>query len=342
MRAFAWLRARPRAVASAAVLSAGAVVITTMAFVYEGFPTTEVDLQRRRRLGDEAVEPARRPLQPRVAGARRRSSHLERRVRHPAVRRRRRHGRLRRQRRSPRSIPAMVSLTDSANVPAGAKVVLGGRDRSPILDPRQGLALGRARSGPRRASTSRAPSPTAEIGADGDVTVGVDGTVYARLDQDRRDRHDPRRRRGRARRRRRGPASSGIDKGADVSITAVGDVAGRPRRRERHGAQHPRSAHRGGRRCATPSLQQPSAETDAVILASPDRPGARAVRRLESRCEVSAKARGRPGRAGVPQGLRLRRVVGLGDVRARLRRRRRRPHDASRAARMRMPSCASG
>src|SRR6478735_11825506 len=44
MRAFAWLRSRPRAVASAAVLSAGAVAITTLAFVYEGFPTTEVDL----------------------------------------------------------------------------------------------------------------------------------------------------------------------------------------------------------------------------------------------------------------------------------------------------------
>ena len=44
MRAFAWLRSRPRAVASAAVLSAVAVAITTMAFVYDGFPTTEVDL----------------------------------------------------------------------------------------------------------------------------------------------------------------------------------------------------------------------------------------------------------------------------------------------------------
>ena len=44
MKSFAWLRARPRAVASTGVLTAAAVAITTMAFVYEGNPTTEVDL----------------------------------------------------------------------------------------------------------------------------------------------------------------------------------------------------------------------------------------------------------------------------------------------------------
>ncbi|WP_194397206.1 Ig-like domain-containing protein [Microbacterium atlanticum] len=44
MRSFAWLRARPRAFASAGAVTAAAVTLTTLAFVYQGVPTTEVDL----------------------------------------------------------------------------------------------------------------------------------------------------------------------------------------------------------------------------------------------------------------------------------------------------------
>ena len=44
MSSFTWLRARPRALASAGAVTAAAVTITTLAFVYEGLPTTEVDL----------------------------------------------------------------------------------------------------------------------------------------------------------------------------------------------------------------------------------------------------------------------------------------------------------
>ncbi|MCR2802046.1 Ig-like domain-containing protein [Microbacterium sp. zg-Y818] len=44
MRSFAWLRARPRTLASASVITVSAVAITTMAFLYEGFPTTDVEL----------------------------------------------------------------------------------------------------------------------------------------------------------------------------------------------------------------------------------------------------------------------------------------------------------
>ena len=44
MSSFAWLRARPRAFASAGAVTAAAVTITTLAFVYQGVPTTEVDL----------------------------------------------------------------------------------------------------------------------------------------------------------------------------------------------------------------------------------------------------------------------------------------------------------
>ena len=44
MKSFAWLRAHRRALSSASVVTVSAIAITTMAFVYEGFPTTEVDL----------------------------------------------------------------------------------------------------------------------------------------------------------------------------------------------------------------------------------------------------------------------------------------------------------
>lgn len=44
MKSFAWIRARRKALAGASVVTASAVVITTLAFVYEGLPTTEVDL----------------------------------------------------------------------------------------------------------------------------------------------------------------------------------------------------------------------------------------------------------------------------------------------------------
>ena len=44
MRSFAWLRARPRTLASASVVTISAIAITTMAFLYEGFPTTDVEL----------------------------------------------------------------------------------------------------------------------------------------------------------------------------------------------------------------------------------------------------------------------------------------------------------
>ena len=44
MKSFAWLRARPRTLASAGVVTASALTITLLAVGYEGFPTTEVDL----------------------------------------------------------------------------------------------------------------------------------------------------------------------------------------------------------------------------------------------------------------------------------------------------------
>src|SRR5690554_3588913 len=44
MKALSWLRAKPKTVASVASVSIAAVAITTLAFAYEGNPTTKVDL----------------------------------------------------------------------------------------------------------------------------------------------------------------------------------------------------------------------------------------------------------------------------------------------------------
>ena len=44
MRSFTWLRARPRTLASIGVVSAAAVTLGILAFTYEGKPTTEVDM----------------------------------------------------------------------------------------------------------------------------------------------------------------------------------------------------------------------------------------------------------------------------------------------------------
>jgi hypothetical protein len=44
MKAMSWLRARPRALASGAIVGIAAIGITTMAVAYEGNPTTELDL----------------------------------------------------------------------------------------------------------------------------------------------------------------------------------------------------------------------------------------------------------------------------------------------------------
>jgi len=44
MKAFTWMRARPKTLASAAGVTAGVIAITTLALSYQGYPTTKVDL----------------------------------------------------------------------------------------------------------------------------------------------------------------------------------------------------------------------------------------------------------------------------------------------------------
>ena len=194
MRAFAWLRSRPRAVASAAVLSAVAVAITTMAFVYDGFPTTEVDLHD----GGVWVTKQSSLL---IGHFNHESQVLDGGLRTASD-----------------EYDILQSGDDVVMVDSAGSVGHGDRPRrwSRSPTPRTCRPARRSCSAERlsrssiprrapcgscprrgsRASTSQATEPTAEIGADGDVTVGVDGTVYAVSTETSEVDHDSRRRRG--------------------------------------------------------------------------------------------------------------------------------------------------
>ncbi|GAA1978490.1 Ig-like domain-containing protein [Microbacterium pumilum] len=265
MRAFAWLRARPRAVASAAALSAGAVVITTLAFVYEGFPTTEVDLNDGgvwvTKQSSLLVGHFNHESQVLDGGLRTSSDEYDILQSGDEV------VMVDPEAASVTTIdPAMVSLTDSANVPAGAKVVLGGATLA-ILEPAKG-SLWVVPAAGLAGFDVEGTEPTAEIGADGDVTAGVDGTVYAVSTKTAEVITVPVDAEGEP-----GEASRsglpGIDESSDVTITAVGDIpvvfdsaSGT--------VLSARGLHTEAAAAADAVLQQPSAETDAVILASAD------------------------------------------------------------------------
>ncbi len=176
MKTFAWLRARPRALASAGFVTATAVAVTTMAVLYQGNPTTEVDLNdggvwvtkqssllvghfnHESQLLDGGLRTTSDDYDILQAG----STVL---LVDPTAS-------------SVSTIdPAMVVTTDAANVPGGAKVVLG-RTTVAILDPAKGslwVVPAQGLSGFQVAGNK----PTATIGPGGDVTVGDDGTVYA-------------------------------------------------------------------------------------------------------------------------------------------------------------------
>ncbi|MDE0545143.1 Ig-like domain-containing protein [Microbacterium sp. C7(2022)] len=221
MTAFAWMRARPRAVASASVLSASAVVITSLAFAYEGLPTTEVDLH------DGGVWVTKQSSllighfnhQSQVLDGGLRTSADEYDILQSgddvimvdqaasAI---------------TTIDPAMVTLTDSSNVPAGAKVALGGPTIA-VLDSASG-ALWVAPVDSVGALEVAGEEPTVELGPDSDVTVGLDGTVYAVSPENAEIITVPVDAEGEAEE----PSRAGIEELADsdtLTITAVGDTA---------------------------------------------------------------------------------------------------------------------
>ncbi|MDN3497375.1 Ig-like domain-containing protein [Planococcus sp. APC 4015] len=169
------MRARPKALASAAGVTVGVVALTTMAFTYEGFPTTKVDLND----GGVWITKTSSLM---VGHFNHESTVLD--------------GGLRTTGESFDILqdatnvlvvdtgastvtavdPARVSLGDSAGIPGAAKVALGAKTAA-ILDqssgtlwvvPVQGIAQ----------FEIEAADPVADLGENADVAVAEDGTVF--------------------------------------------------------------------------------------------------------------------------------------------------------------------
>ncbi|MFB8387063.1 Ig-like domain-containing protein [Microbacterium sp. NPDC055910] len=175
MKSVAWLRARPRAFASAGVVTASAVALTTMAFVYQGFPTTEVDLHDGgvwvTKQSSLLVGHINHESQVLDGGLRTTTSDYD-------------------VLQSGDTVflvndtdatlttidPAMVVLADSAPLPAGAQTALGGPTVS-ILDPASGDLWVVPAKGVG-AFKVQGTDPTVSLGKGAASTVGVDGTVY--------------------------------------------------------------------------------------------------------------------------------------------------------------------
>lgn len=263
MRSFTWLRRRRRTLASVGVVTVSVLAVTTMAVAYQGFPTTEVDLH------DGGVWITKKSSvlvghfnhESRVLDGGLRAASDEYDILQDgstvlvldgtestvtAV------------------DPAMVMLTDAADVPAGAKVALGGPTMA-VLDSESG-ALWVARSEAAAAFTVEGTDPVAELGAGADVAVGRDGTVYGVSPESREivtvpitaegETGDPARR-----------GLDGVDEGADLSITVVGTTAAVL------DADTGVVQTTGGLRTEIPDadaavLQQPAAAGDALVLST--------------------------------------------------------------------------
>jgi hypothetical protein len=262
MKSFAWLRARPRALASTSVVTAAALAITTMAFVYQGLPTTEVDLH------DGGVWVTKQSgllvghfnNESRVldGGLRTTSDEYDILQSGTTVLVDDEAG-------STVTVidPAMVTLTDSAEVPADSEVALGGSTVA-ILDRASG-DLWVVQAGAVGSFEIEGTDPTANLGADADIAVGVDGSVHGvspgsgeiitiRIDEEGEP-ADPQR-----------TGLSGVGKNAELTVTAVGD---KPVVMDAATG----TVYLDGREVEvedgrTGALQQPGAASDAVIVAT--------------------------------------------------------------------------
>ncbi|WP_461472249.1 Ig-like domain-containing protein [Microbacterium sp. HJ5] len=244
------------------MLTAAAVAITTLAFVYEGNPTTEVDLHDggvwvtkqsallvghfnheskvldgglRTTSGDyDILQSGQNVLV--VDGTDSTVTAVD---------------------------PAMVALSESADVPGGAKVVLGGSTVA-ILDPSSG-DLWVVPSAGVGSFEVEATEPLANVGEGADVAAGVDGTVYAVSSEDAElltVRTDPEGAPEEPSRSR----VDGLEPKAAVTVSAVGE---RPAILDADSGtlfvDGRRTVVDGGK---TAALQQPSAESDAVAVAT--------------------------------------------------------------------------
>ena len=175
MKALTWMRARPRRLASAAGVAAGAVALTTLAFAYQGNPTTKVDLND----GGVWITKTSSLL---VGHFNHESTLLDGGLRTAAEN----YDILQDETNvlvvdeAASTVtavdPARVTLGDSAKIPASAKVALGDRTAA-VLDrdsgdlwvvPVRGIA----------AFEPETAEPVAELGEGAEVAVAQDGTVF--------------------------------------------------------------------------------------------------------------------------------------------------------------------
>lgn len=259
MKSFAWLRARPRTLASVGVVGAVAVTLGTLAFVYEGSPTTELDLHdggvwltkqssmlvghfnHESRVLDGGLRTATAEYDVLQAGARV----------------------LVVDEKSLATVdPARVSLGGSTDLPPGASVALGGAAVA-ILAP-----SGQLWTTDFSAAASFAPEtvdPVADLGEGAVTTVAADGTVYAASTQTGkllafgRDENDAPTVAGERQ-------LEGVEEGHSLQLSAVGNIA--------FVLDDDTSTLYGsdGTRVEVPAgavLQQPSEAADSVTLATP-------------------------------------------------------------------------
>lgn len=175
MKALTWMRARPRRLASAAGVAAGAIALTTLAFSYQGNPTTKVDLND----GGVWITKTSSLL---VGHFNNESTLLDGGLRTTGenydILQDKANVLVVDQTSSTVTAvdPARVTLGDSAKIPASAKVALGDRTAA-VLDRDSGSLW----VVPVRGIAAFEPDtaePTAELGEGADVTVAKDGTVF--------------------------------------------------------------------------------------------------------------------------------------------------------------------
>lgn len=220
MKSFAWLRSRPRTLASAGIVTVSAVAVTTMAFLYQGNPTTEVDLNDGgvwvTKQSSLLVGHFNHPSAVLDSGLRTASDDYDILQSGETVLVSDSTGTV------TAVDPANVILSDSTAVPAGAQVVLGGQTVA-VLEPASG-SLWVTAADAIGAFEPASVKPLAKLGKGAAVTVATDGTVFAVSAKNRTLTTvtvDPE---GEADK----TSTSNLDalpKDSEVSVTAVGDRA---------------------------------------------------------------------------------------------------------------------
>ncbi len=262
MTSFAWLRARPRTLASAGIVTAATIAIGTFAVIYDGNPTTEVDLND----GGVWVTKSSSLLvghfnhESRVldGGLRTTSGEYDLLQDGSKVMVIDRTGS------TMTSVdPARVVLADSADLSPGAKVELGG-DNVAVLDPAAG-SLWAVEFAGLGGFAVEGTDPLAKLGKGAVSTVGMDGTVYA-VSAKTGDLFSYAKGGDGTIAQTASHSLDGVKKNSVLSITAVGDTAFvlDDDTHTLYGSD--------GSRVEVPSdatLQQPSGATDAVTLGTP-------------------------------------------------------------------------